>query len=91
VSNIWDADFGGHHIKYGSQIADHITMSVSAVAIKGTPADPLPCFGVQKKNAATKKDGVKKSGEVHLMALTMEEPKKQGWKPCAARRHDSAI
>jgi hypothetical protein len=51
VSNIWDSDFGGHHIKYGSQIADHVTMSVSAVAIAGEPAPPVPCFGLQKKKA----------------------------------------
>ena len=42
VSNIWDTEFR-RHIKYGSQFADYITMSVSAVVIPSKVADPLPC------------------------------------------------
>ena len=43
VSNIWDKG-RKRHIQYGAQFADYITMSVSAVAINSTVADPLPCY-----------------------------------------------
>jgi hypothetical protein len=44
VSNIWDKKTK-QHIRYGSQIADYVTMGVDAVVISGQqPAAPIPCY-----------------------------------------------
>jgi hypothetical protein len=44
VSNIWDTKTK-QHIRYGAQIADYVTMGVTAVTIDGgKPTDPIPCY-----------------------------------------------
>jgi hypothetical protein len=91
VSNIWDSSSGGHHVKYGAQIADHITMGVSAVAIAGTPAPMEPCLGAQKKQAKEKEP--EKAEEVDGEAVVMKAqasymPQKEGWKLHTTRRYD---
>ena len=52
VSDIYDTKTK-HHIQYGAQLADYITMGVSAVTIDSTNADAQDCVfsANQKKNA----------------------------------------
>ena len=43
VSNIYD-NSKSYHLRYGAQIADYVTMSVSVVTTGATAATPLDCF-----------------------------------------------
>ena len=49
VSDIWDTG-RKEKIRYGAQFADYITMSVSAVTVNATPAEPVPCYNPKSKS-----------------------------------------
>ncbi|GME26684.1 putative alpha-galactosidase B [Neofusicoccum parvum] len=75
VSNIYDKKTK-QHIRYAAQIADYVTMSVSAVTVnKGEAAEPVPCYGAEEAKAkAEKRDekaavsALKASGSADVVA-----------------------